>query len=91
MVKKRKKSKTCDNIANPVPQYSQNVEQEKIQNLVSDAIFLVDVSSSRVSRSFPFRKAEVLLHWASHLLCQIPCLPQSGLLVPADQEYHSHL
>ena len=32
--KKRKKSKTCDNIVNPVPQYSQNVEQEKIQSLV---------------------------------------------------------
>ena len=36
VVKKRKKSKTSDNIVNPVPQYSQNVEQEKIQSLVSE-------------------------------------------------------
>ena len=34
--KKCKKSKTSDNIVNPVPQYSQNVEQEKIQSLVSE-------------------------------------------------------
>ena len=34
--KKRKKSKTCDNIVNPVPQYSQNVEQEKIESLLSE-------------------------------------------------------
>jgi hypothetical protein len=34
--KKRNKSKTCNDITNPVQEYSKNVTQEKIKGLVSE-------------------------------------------------------
>jgi hypothetical protein len=61
--KKRKNLKTCDNINNPEPQYSQGVTQEKIQGLVSNlkesqkASYLCKLLESNQCQPFGFEEA----------------------------------